>query len=95
MYLGKIMEVGRTEDIFENPFILTPGPCCRPFPIRTRICPAADYSERRPAGSRRPPQGCRFSGRCPEALPECLEREPELNEWGDGHGAACLLMEKG
>ena len=95
MYLGKIMEVGRTEDIFENPLhpytraLLSAIPHPDPDLALKQIILKGD-----PPDPRRPPRGCRFSGRCPEAMPECSAREPELKEWREGHGAACLLLEK-
>ena len=96
MYLGKVMEVGRTEDIFENPLhpytraLLSAIPHPDPDLALRQIILKGD-----PPDPRRPPPGCRFSGRCPEARPGCSAREPELEEWGEGHGAACLLLEKG
>jgi len=96
MYLGKIMEVGRTEDIFENPLhpytraLLSAIPHPDPDLALRQIILKGD-----PPDPRRPPPGCRFSGRCPEALPECAEREPELKGRGEGHEAACLLLGKG
>ena len=96
MYLGKIMEVGETEEIFDHPMhpytraLLSAIPHPDPELALQQIILKGD-----PPDHRRPPQGCRFSGRCPEALPECAEREPGLKEWEGGHAAACLLLEKG
>jgi len=96
MYLGKMMEVGETEEIFQNPLhpytraLLSAIPHPDPELALQQIILKGD-----PPDPRRPPQGCRFSGRCPEALTECAEREPALKEWEGGHGAACLLLEKG
>ncbi len=38
----------------------------------------------------RPPSGCRFHPRCPEVMPSCLSREPELYRVGDAD-VRCLL----
>jgi oligopeptide/dipeptide ABC transporter ATP-binding protein len=95
MYLGKMMEVGETEEIFENPLhpytraLLSAIPHPDPELALQQIILKGD-----PPDPRRPPQGCRFSGRCPEALPECAERQPVLKEGEGGHAAACLLLEK-
>ncbi len=95
MYLGKLMEIGPTDEIFESPFhpytrallsaIPHPDPdlTLQQVPLRGE-----------PPDPRKPPMGCRFSGRCTEALAECSETEPGLKEWKEGHGAACLLLEK-
>jgi len=40
-----------------------------------------------------PPPGCRFAGRCPRAIDRCREEIPQLRELGDGHLAACHLVE--
>jgi oligopeptide transport system ATP-binding protein len=96
MYLGKMMEVGETEEIFDNPLhpytraLLSAIPHPDPELALQQIILKGD-----PPDPRRPPQGCRFSGRCPQALPECAKREPALKDWEGGHAAACLLLEKG
>jgi len=36
-----------------------------------------------------PPKGCRFNTRCPAAQARCLEEEPPMELFGDGHMAAC------
>ncbi len=95
MYLGKLMEIGPTDEIFENPFhpytgaLLSAIPHPDPDLILQQIPLRGE-----PPDPRKPPKGCRFSGRCTEALPGCSETEPELKEWREGHAAACLLLEK-
>ena len=42
-----------------------------------------------------PPSGCRFHTRCPYATERCRNEQPELNEYGPGHFAACHLLENG
>ena len=36
-----------------------------------------------------PPTGCRFNTRCPAVQPLCLQEEPPMQDFGDGHLAAC------
>jgi oligopeptide/dipeptide ABC transporter ATP-binding protein len=95
MYLGRMMEIGPTEEIFENPFhpytraLLSAIPHPDPDLILEQVPLRGE-----PPDPRKPPPGCRFSGRCAEALPECSERVPDLQEWEKDHAAACLLFEK-
>ena len=39
------------------------------------------------------PTGCRFHPRCPVAFDRCKVEEPPLFDLGDGHAAACWLVE--
>ena len=93
MYLGKIMEFGDRDDIFERPLhpytkaLLSAVPHPEPDLVLEQIPLRGE-----PPDPRHPPQGCRFSARCPEAVPECREFEPELRAWGKEHAAACLLL---
>lgn len=89
MYLGKIVEVARTETIFEqpkHPYTLSlmnsypvPNPHLRD---RERIVLQGDVPD--PAN---PPKGCRFQSRCPLAQDICREVEPNLS--GNAHLVAC------
>ncbi|NQT55922.1 MAG: ABC transporter ATP-binding protein [Desulfobacteraceae bacterium] len=93
MYLGKIVEMGKTEDVFKT--ILHPY---------TRalfsVIPRIDFkSERKKIILKgevpspiNPPAGCRFRPRCERALPKCTSEEPELIDAGGGHFAACHLL---
>jgi peptide/nickel transport system ATP-binding protein len=90
MYLGKIVESGNRDDLFE-----------RPAHHYTRALidavPEPD-PDRPPAGPRisgelpsaaDPPSGCRFRTRCPAAQTRCAEEEPVLRSFGGTHRAAC------
>ncbi|MCL6634571.1 MAG: ABC transporter ATP-binding protein [Peptococcaceae bacterium] len=94
MCLGRIVELADCEALFENPLhpytqaLLTAIPLADPDAeaARHRFIPAAAVPE--PAGS---PAGCSFSGRCPQARPECKRAAPVLWDAGDGHFVACHL----
>ncbi|GEN44356.1 ABC transporter ATP-binding protein [Alkalibacillus haloalkaliphilus] len=93
MYLGKIVEIGDTKSIFENPqhpytkALLSAIPVPDPEKKTERIFLQGDVPS--PID---PPSGCRFHTRCPFATDKCAEEVPELrNEdyMTDGHAAAC------
>ena len=93
MYLGAVMEFGSKEDIFRNPmhpytkalFSAVPNP--DPTVKTERIKLEGDIPS--PAN---PPKGCRFHTRCPYAKEVCKHITPEYREYGEGHFAACHLL---
>lgn len=90
MYLGQIVELAPTEELFTNPrhpytrSLLAAVPIIDPELARstTRIPLQGDV----PSPSN-PPSGCRFHSRCPQAVAACGEHEPTLISIGDGHEA--------
>lgn len=93
MYVGKIAEVGRRDELFKKQlhpytqalFMAIPIP--DPTYQRRRVVLKGDVPS--PAN---PPAGCRFHPRCPIAIEKCSKEEPELLEHGSsGHMAACHL----
>jgi len=91
MYAGKIVEIGNTLTIFQNPaHPYTQGLLrCVPNPLK-RI----ERLESIPGAIPnliRPPPGCRFHPRCPKAMPICKEKEPPVVEIEKGHKVACWL----
>jgi len=94
MYLGKIVELGKAEEVIDNPYhpytqaliaaVPTPNPKEKigDIPIRGEVPSPINI-----------PKGCRFHPRCVYAKPACKEREPELIEVEPGHYVACLLYE--
>ncbi len=94
MYLGSMVEFGTKEDIFSNPlhpytqalFSAIPHP--DPDFKMNRIILKGDIPS--PAN---PPKGCRFHTRCPHAKDICKEVTPEYKDYGNGHCAACHLLD--
>ncbi|NLK00071.1 MAG: dipeptide ABC transporter ATP-binding protein [Clostridia bacterium] len=90
MYLGKIMEITDSQELYGNPLhpytraLLSAIPIPDPGLRRQRIILKGDVMS--PID---PPKGCRFCARCPDAFDLCRDREPELVEYSVGHHVAC------
>jgi peptide/nickel transport system ATP-binding protein len=92
MYLGKLVEMGAADDIYQRPAhpytagLLAAIPDPEPaVPGATRA--TAVTGELPSAIS--PPSGCRFRTRCPFARDVCSHEQPQLRSFGPGHIAAC------
>jgi len=90
MYLGRIVELAATDEIFAAPRHPYTQALLEAVP---RLEPDAGFraiplSGEPPSATRLPP-GCAFSARCPHAEPACREAEPRLDD-EDGHAVACL-----
>jgi oligopeptide/dipeptide ABC transporter ATP-binding protein len=94
MYLGKIVELSRTEDLYKSPLhpyaqaLFASIPIPDPTIKRKQIVLSGEVPS--PIN---PPSGCRFHPRCPEAMEICSKKEPELKDVGNGHLVACYLLE--
>jgi len=94
MYLGSMVEFGTKAEIFANPLhpytkaLFSAIPYPDPDVKMNRIVLSGDIPS--PAN---PPKGCRFHTRCPYAKDICKEQVPEYKDYGNGHFAACHLLE--
>jgi peptide/nickel transport system ATP-binding protein len=93
MYLGKLVEVGPSEDVYRHPAhpytagLLASIPSSVPEKVRSRR--DAVMPGELPSASQ-PPSGCRFRTRCPKAAEICAVEEPVLRRFNEsGHQAAC------
>jgi len=91
MYLGRIVEIGRSEDVIRNPL--------HPYTkALTDSVPETDPKMKRPEANllgrfieaERPEFGCRFHPRCPRSIEVCAKEEPELLKVDEAHEVACF-----
>jgi peptide/nickel transport system ATP-binding protein len=92
MYLGKLVEIGSAQDIYEraaHPYtagLIATIPVPKPTVERAKKGAAIRGELPSPVN---PPSGCRFRTRCPFAQELCAAEEPLLRSFGPGHMAAC------
>lgn len=90
MYLGKIVEMGPTDDVIQNPFhpyteaLIAAVPVPDPTAKRTEIVLKGEIPS-----AVNPPSGCRFHTRCLYAQDICRKEEPQLVEGGKNRYFAC------
>lgn len=94
MYLGKMVETGDCDALFgapQHPYtqaLMAAVPVADPD---AQPQSSAAMLSGEPPSARNPPAGCRFHPRCPQAIPFCGEKEPELLRHGHTQ-AACHLV---
>jgi oligopeptide/dipeptide ABC transporter ATP-binding protein len=93
MYLGRIVEIARAQDLYANPLhpyteaLLSAVPIPDPKAKKNRIRLQGEVPN-----SIEPPTGCHFHPRCPiKKLPLCAAERPELRTLANGHSVACHL----
>lgn len=90
MYLGKIMEIARSEDLFQNPYHPYTQILLKATPvIGEKTLMQSEGIQGDPPSPIHIPTGCRFHTRCPYATEQCRTTEPILQNFGRDHFAAC------
>lgn len=97
MYLGKMVELADSEELYTNPMhpytqaLLSAIPLPKPGKMASskRI-----QLEGEPPSPVNPPKGCRFCTRCRHASEQCRTEEPKLKEVAPGHFTACHLYKE-
>ena len=94
MYLGQLVEVCESNEIYKNPLhpytkgLLGSIPIANPRLARQKVKSSIEGDIPSPI---HPPEGCRFHTRCPYARPECSMEKPQMKDVGGGHLVACHL----
>ena len=96
MYMGRIVEIAKTEDLFEEPLhpytkaLISSIPIPDPLAKKTRIILSGEVPS--PIN---PPVGCRFEARCTyDKDQNCVKNVPKLVDVGNGHFVACEKTKK-
>jgi oligopeptide/dipeptide ABC transporter ATP-binding protein len=95
MYAGRMAEIGPVNDLFDNPL----HPYAKGL---LASVPTIKLDEREelykmpgePPNLTRPPSGCRFHPRCPQAMPICAQQRPNLLETAPGRLVECWLYQE-
>lgn len=92
MYLGEVVEIGRTEEIFKNPkhpytkALLSSVPELNPQDEKERI-----HLQGELPSPENLPTGCKFHTRCPYVMEICKTSHPQVKEFSDTHNCKCFL----
>lgn len=92
MYLGEVVEIGRTEEIFQNPkhpytkALLSSVPELNPQDEKERI-----HLQGELPSPENLPTGCKFHTRCPYVMDICKTSTPQVKEFSDTHNCKCFL----
>jgi oligopeptide/dipeptide ABC transporter ATP-binding protein len=95
MYLGQLVELGRSDDVYFRPLhpytqsLIASNPEADPE-LERRRAPAPPRGEVPSAVNLAP--GCRFAGRCPHVMDVCRRRDPVWREVEPGRFVACFLF---
>jgi len=93
MYLGKMIELSNSEELYKNPqhpytiALLSAVPVPDPKVKKDRIILKGDVPS--PVN---PPSGCRFHTRCPKTQDICMEQDPKFKDIGNDHYVACHFV---
>lgn len=92
MYLGEVVEIGKTEEIFKNPkhpytkALLSSVPELNPQDEKERI-----HLQGELPSPENLPTGCKFHTRCPYVMEICKTSTPQIKDFSDTHNCKCFL----
>ena len=92
LYIGKLVELAESAELYKNPIhpytrsLLSAIPIPDPKASRAKNRIVLEGDVPSPVN---PPSGCRFRTRCPYATERCAAEVPEFKDYGGGHYAAC------
>ncbi|MDO5425125.1 MAG: ATP-binding cassette domain-containing protein [Eubacteriales bacterium] len=97
MYLGNIVEITQSEELYRNPLHPYTIALLSAIPIPDPVVEAEREAGRirlegEVSSPVNPPAGCKFAGRCPRATARCKQERPALKDMGNGHFVACFLV---
>ena len=94
MYAGRVMEIGETRDVLENPLHPYTNTLIASVPQGFEDSPPLPVQLGEPPDLRNLPVGCKFSPRCPYVKDVCKNEEPVLLEAGNGRYVSCWKFDK-
>ena len=93
MYLGKVVEQGPADDVFNHPVHPYTQALINAIPsLAMNTLDDLQVLEGNVPSAINPPSGCRFHTRCPRVMPICTSIEPEETQVEAGHSAVCHLL---
>ncbi|WP_306258627.1 ABC transporter ATP-binding protein [Pararhizobium sp. IMCC21322] len=94
MYLGRIVEIARRDELFSRPMHPYTQALMAAIPVaHPRLRHKRDRVRGELPSPLSPPQGCHFHSRCPFAQDICRSETPQLRQMGDEHQASCHFAE--
>ena len=94
MYAGKIVEIGSSDRVFNNPLHPYTRALINSIPSLRKELKKLEFIPGVPPDLTQPPPGCRFHPRCKYAFEPCKKEEPPMVEVEPGHFVSCWLYSK-
>ncbi|MDC9724886.1 MAG: ABC transporter ATP-binding protein [Gammaproteobacteria bacterium] len=95
MYLGRIVEQGSRDDVLHTPKHPYTQALLAAVPeLDLNTTEEVTRLEGELPSPAKPPKGCHFHQRCPQAMPKCLESYPEHTQLSTSHEVRCFLYEE-